>query len=545
MNSGRTSSAARQAARQPDRTEVDSDDTRWLAREPGDQPPVRWREPLAALLLVVMCDLTIYRGRGFAGWSLLFLAAPLLLSVGAYRPRLGAAAWAVGAMLACLAAKTVWCGSALCVGTGCVCLAAFACALAGQTPHVAETALLASLTIATGYKRLAHYARRAAGLSPLRAAWLNLTLPLAALLLFGAVFVLANPDLLASVSEAAEALAKQVRSWLLQWSAAEMVFWVAAAWISTGLLRQASAGADVARLDQHERPSAEPGRPAPLYPAFRNTLVTVIVLFAAYLAFEFRTLWFREFPSGFYYSGYAHEGAAWLTFALALATVVLSLVFRGAVLGDPRVRRLRALGWIWSAENFILAAAVYHRMVIYIRFNGMSPMRIVGLFGMSAVVVGFSLVLWKIAHRLSFGWLVRRQLWTLALTAYLFALTPVDALVVKYNVARILAGDPAASVQISVHPIGSEGILFLRPLLTCDDAVIREGVRAMLAVRDDEAEAAARRRGSRGWTAYQLADSLVLRELRAHRARWATYHQRPRLRDNALARFHEYAYQWY
>jgi hypothetical protein len=349
MNSGRTSSAARQAARQPDRTEVDSDDTRWLAREPGDQPPVRWREPLAALLLVVMCDLTIYRGRGFAGWSLLFLAAPLLLSVGAYRPRLGAAAWAVGAMLACLAAKTVWCGSALCVGTGCVCLAAFACALAGQTPHVAETALLASLTIATGYKRLAHYARRAAGLSPLRAAWLNLTLPLAALLLFGAVFVLANPDLLASVSEAAEALAKQVRSWLLQWSAAEMVFWVAAAWISTGLLRQASAGADVARLDQHERPSAERGRPAPLYPAFRNTLVTVIVLFAAYLTFEFRTLWFREFPSGFYYSGYAHEGAAWLTFALALATVVLSLVFRGAVLGDQRLRRLSA--WVGSGQR--------------------------------------------------------------------------------------------------------------------------------------------------------------------------------------------------
>lgn len=299
MNTGPKRSTTWQAARQPDGTEVDTGDARWLAREPGDQPPVRWREPLAALLLVVVCDLAIYRGRGFAGWALLFLVAPLLLAVGAYRPRLGAAAWVVGAMLACLAAKTVWCGSALCVAAGCVCVATFACALAGQTPHVAETALLASLTIATGYKRLAHYARRAAGLSPLRAACLNLTLPLAALVLFGAVFVLANPDLLASVSEVAEALAKQFRTWLLQWSAAEVVFWVAAAWIGTGLLRQASSGADVARLDQDERPPAEPQRPAPLYAAFRNTLVTVIILFAAYLAFEFRTLWFRDFPTGF------------------------------------------------------------------------------------------------------------------------------------------------------------------------------------------------------------------------------------------------------
>ena len=49
-----------------------------------------------------------------------------------------------------------------------------------------------------------------------------------------------------------------------------------------------------------------------VYPAFRNTLLTVIALFAAYLVFEFKTLWFRVFPEGFYYSGYAHQGAAWL-----------------------------------------------------------------------------------------------------------------------------------------------------------------------------------------------------------------------------------------
>jgi hypothetical protein len=165
----------------------------------------------------------------------------------------------------------------------------------------------------------------------------------------------------------------------------------------------------------------------------------LIVLFAVYLVFEFRTLWFRNFPQGFYYSGYAHEGAAWLTFAMALATAVLSLVFRGPLLGDPRLPRLRRLGWVWSAENLVLAVAVYHRLAIYIGFNGMGPMRMVGFYGMTAVALGFLLALWKIARGRSFGWLVRRQLWALAIVVYLFALTPVDAIVTEYNVRRILA----------------------------------------------------------------------------------------------------------
>ncbi len=512
--------------------------------ETDQQPPVRWRELLAVLVLVAACDVTIYRGQGFAGYAALLLVSPILLVWGAFRPRLGPSACLVGAMLVVLAAKMVWCGSTLLVAAGFALLAALVMAISGQTPYVAETAVFASLAIAAGYKRLAHYGRLVTVASPGRATWLNLAMPLAALVAFGAVFILANPDLLASVSETSELIVKRLREWLLRLSLEEIAFWIAAGWIATGLLRQASGGAVLAEMlegDAHEAARQEPSK---LYPAFRNTLLTVIVLFAAYLAFEFRTLWFREFPQGFYYSGYAHEGAAWLTFALALATAILSCVFRGGVLRDPRLSRLRTLGWIWSAENFILAVAVYHRMAIYVDFNGMTPMRIVGLYGISTVVAGFALVLWKIGRERSFGWLVRRQLWALALAVYLFALTPVDAIAVKYNVRRILAGDPAPSVQISVHAIDSEGVLLLEPLLDCDDPIIREGIRAMLADRDDESEAAAARRQNLGWTAYQIADDMVLKRLRADRSRWSAYRDRS-LRAAALARFHQYAYQWY
>jgi len=514
------------------------------AREADAQPPVRWRELMVVFVLVVLSDLTIYRGQGFAGCAALFFLAPVLFALGAFRPRLGTGARVVGVMLVVLAAKTIWCGSVWLVVTGFALLAAFASALSGQTPFVAETAVFASLLIATGYRRLLHYGRSTAGSSLTRVPWLNLAMPLAALVAFGTVFIFANPDLLASVSEMAEELVNNIRAWLRMLSVKEIAFWVAAAWVSVGLLRQASGGAIVAELAEVEPSVPLRTESSKLYPAYRNTLATVIVLFAVYLVFEFQTLWFRDFPEGFYYSGYAHEGAAWLTIALALATLVLSLVFRGAVLFDPRLPRLRTLGWIWSAENFILAVAVYHRMAIYIHFNGMSPMRIVGLYGMTAVVAGFALVLWKIGHKCGFGWLLRRQLWALALTVYLFALTPVDAIVVEYNVRRILAGDPAPSVQISVQTIGPEGVLLLVPLLECDDATIREGVRAFLAQRDDEAEAAAVRRELLGWTSHQIADVLVLERMRVNRNLWADYHERGR-RDTALERFHAYAYQWY
>jgi hypothetical protein len=323
---------------------------------------------------------------------------------------------------------------------------------------------------------------------------------------------------------------------------------VAVLWIAIGLLRPV-----VSRTFFEETPGSAEGASdsmretteSPLYLAYRNTLLTVIVLFAVYLGFEFKTLWFRVFPIGFYYAGYAHEGAAWLTLALALATAILSFIFRGRLLNDPRLTRLRRLAWIWSAENLLLAIAVYNRLYIYIGFNGMTRMRIIGLFGMTAVVVGFILVLRKIAMNRGFIWLLRRHLWTLALTIYLFALTPVDAIWVGYNVRRILAGDLAPSVQISEHPIDSQGILCLPPLADCEDETIREGVLAMLAQRQADAESTLLSRQEKGWTAIQIVDYMLLDRLRRPNSPWQKYAD-SRQRDATFQRYKDYAYtRWY
>jgi hypothetical protein len=529
----------------------------WPAREAESsadcqQARVTWRELLAVALMVVLADRTLFRGYGLAGYAAFFLGASLLLALGAPRPRFPAAFWIVGLMLLAVTVRLVWAGWGLPVVCGFVLLVALAMSLVGIRPYVLELIVFALQSLVAGYAGLAHYRRTAGQLiivRPRPGAWLNIGLPLVALVVFGLLFIVANPDLMKTFGDTIEWLSTTVRAWILDvlpsWR--EAFFWLAVLWITIGLLRplaDAGAGPETAPVGGAGDDRTQEPIDAPLYAPFRNTLLTVIALFAVYLVFEFRTLWFRDFPPGFHYSGYAHEGAAWLTVALALATVVLSLIFRGTVLRDARLPRLRRLAWIWSLENVVLAIAVYHRLFIYIGFNGMTRMRTIGLFGISCVVVGLILVVWKLVRQRDFVWLVRRQLWALSFFVYLYALTPVDSLIHQYNVRRIMAGDSAPSVQLSVHPISAEGILVLFPLIDCPDSIVREGVLALLADRRDEAERLAIRRDREGWTSYQVVDLLLLEKLRAHQTHWAEYSDLS-TRQQARARFDQYAYQWF
>ncbi|QDT49843.1 hypothetical protein Pan258_38980 [Symmachiella dynata] len=534
-----------------DATPLDPASGRKQSPQPPREPPspLRWAELIGVFLLIVLCDLTIYHGHGFAGYAALFFVAPILLWVSSNRRRGGPAFWIVSFMVLALAAKMLWCGSNALVAVGFTLIVAFAMTLVGRCPYVLEMLFFALQTAQAGFYGIIRFGRQINRLGPIipRAGWVSIVLPLLAFLVFGWIFVLANPDLNVWFGQGMTQLFNSVQAWVEHYSPdpLEIGFWGAVLWIVLGLLRPVMVDSQVfsttSEIPADETPATIE---AYLYPALLNTLVTVVVLFGAYLVFEFKSMWFHEFPPGFHYSGYAHEGAAWLTAALALATIMLSLVFRGDILRERRVGTLRRLAWLWSIENMLLAASVYNRLFIYIGFNGMSRMRIVGLFGMTAVVVGFLLVIWKIARNRNLLWLARRHLWTLAIALYLLALTPLDTLVVGYNVRRILDGDPAPSVQISVHPINAEGILQLQPLLDSDNEIIREGVRALLAVHHSEAESTATHRWALGWTTYQIADEIALKEFRQNQEAWQQYAD-PKVRQAALDRFHKYAYQWF
>ena len=370
-----------------------------------------------------------------------------------------------------------------------------------------------------------------------------------AVVVFGWIFIQANPDLAKWVGESLEWVQLRITEYLSDVDFAEIILIAIVAWWVLGQLLpifDSFAAAEFSPLLLGQ-PNGSDESQSKMFAPYRNTLLAVIILFVAYLIFEFQTLWFRDFPEGFYYAGYAHEGAAWLTFALAVATLMLSLIFRGATLKDERIQSLKTLAWIWSALNLALAIAVYNRMWIYVDFNGMTRMRVLGLFGISTVVAGFVLVVLKIRREKSFLWLIQRQLWTLAIAIYLLSVTPVDYLVHSYNVAQILDGKLAPSVQITEHPVDESGWLVLHALIDCGDEIIRDGIRAKLA--SFQYSERQRRWGewdanSKHWTAYQIVHRALKQKMKESNSELSAFPDQES-REAAWTRFKDYAYQWY
>ena len=449
---------------------------------------------------------------------MMLAVTPALLFLGAARRRPGASVALLGAMLVLAAAKLVWCGSTLATVIGSSLLPFYAMTLAGRRPYVLDGAAFTASLVTQGGRGLASYGRSGLEFGR-RFAPSNViafALPAVIGVAFSLLFVLANPDLVESVSQTLSHLFEHTRNWLGQISVGETLFLFGVAWIAVGLLRPTF---NTVRERITARDVAEPSdsgpmevAPRPLFLAWRNTLVVVILVYSIYLSFEIHTLWFRVFPKGFYYSGYAHEGAAWLTIGLALATSILSLIFRGRILRDCRVGQLQWLASAWSLENLLLAASVYNRLLIYVRFNGLTSMRIVGFYGVSAVVVGFLFVLLKIIKRRDFAWLLERHLWTVCLAIYLYAITPVDALTTRYNVSRVLAGDLPPCVQLTEHFLSTEGLLALEPLLDSSNATIKTGIAALLDTRRAELETS--KLEVPDWTAYQVCDARFLARFR-------------------------------
>lgn len=527
--------------------EIDWRDYFW--RQPGaiGAAGANVREWVSLLLVIVAGDLLLFRGGGFVGFAIFFGVALCALLGGT---RVRTFHWSLvlqSILVALLCARLAWQGSPLQVLCGFVLIAAFATSLAGLAPYLATVGLMVAQCSIAGVQFLTGYLSGLPGSKPNvdGFAIFKVLLPVMVVSVFGTIFIMANPDAVTVVYRQIASAFDELARWIsrLDLSVTEVLFWVFTAWITVGLFRP-MAFLKSLRLETAQDGSAKPAE-TPLYATFRNTLLAVILLFAGYLVVEFATLWFRKFPKDFYYAGYAHQGAAWLTIALALSTAVLSAVFNRATALDPRAKRLRVLAYVWSFENLLLSIAVYNRLFIYIGYNGMTHWRIVGIFGISVVVAGFALVVWKIIRDKSFLWLVHRQLWALSTAVFLFAIAPVDAIAVRYNANRIARGDIAACMQIGVQRLDTESKLFLIPLLECSDLKIREGVKAILATEYQELTARQYGPRSGGWTHQRGVDFTLAKAINRHKTALTPMLDDDSSRRAAIAHFYEYAYQWY
>ncbi len=519
-------------------------------------------EIVAVLIWTMLCDLLVFRFRGFNAAAVFLVAATVLilaLSMLRRRPEEAAgptAKWLLVILTLAIAARLAWLGDwfGACYGGG-VWLA-LVVASSGLWPGLLNLEHTLLWSPIGGFLRVRSYqsvdAVNRRRETTVDAPELNedgggsaaVWMPLAAVGLFGLLFLFANPDLLQSLIAKVKPWGNRLVEYLMELSPLEIPFCIAAFLIGAGLLRPLASTPWIVNLTGEATKRSSPKTSMVLNTAYRNTLVALILLFALYLPYEFYTLWRRDFPDGFYYAGYAHQGALWLTIALAIATVLLSHIFGRVAVAASATVRLKRIAWVWSGLNLLLAAAVYNRLLIYIGYNGMTRMRVIGLFGITLVVAGFLIVVYKIARDRDFVWLIRRQIAAALVVTGLHTATPIDYLVHRYNVTQVLGGNLRPSVMIAVKPIDDGGMISLPALVNHPDPIIANGVRAMLAQRSLQI----RERVSSvpwHWHHHQWATKLAYHRIWQTRRSWAGYRDDPAARSAAIDALKKYAMRWY
>ena len=169
----------------------------------GPEPPVSWLELLSLLAIVLVADTTIYRGHGYAGWAALLAVAPLCFSRGRPAGMADGASRLLGGLLVVVAARLLWCGSIMAAAVGTALLPLYAMSLAGRRPYILDAISFTASLVAYGKRGLVSYGR--SGLNFGRrfapSSAIPIALPLAIGVAFSLLFVLANPDVVKSVSE--------------------------------------------------------------------------------------------------------------------------------------------------------------------------------------------------------------------------------------------------------------------------------------------------------------------------------------------------------
>jgi hypothetical protein len=553
---------------------------------PAEKKRFTWREPIAVLITIALVDTTVYHGIGFSGIALLLFVLPLLFLFGVTKPTLNWQTLLFAGLAFLVSLKLIWCGNenVVLLGLGTVFL--FAAVQTGVPLHLRNLCIYSVNWLYSAPSNCKDYCQslrqwRSTGWTIEKAKLAAVFVPLGLLFVFGTIFVFANPDLQEKVQHCWTAFTDWIgrfSDWLP--ALPQVLLWGVTAWIIIGALRPKSTqwdwnastsprtlsprvpqydpqtglyvGMVACETQQNETPpniaevieTSNQQEKALFYLAYFNSLVAMIALFCIYLVFEFAKNWTRDFPAGFNYSQHMHQGAAYLTLALALSTIVICTIFRGKTLLDPRIKTLVLLAVIWVGLNFLLAFAVYNRLYIYIDLNGLSMRRIAGLLGTTAVVLGLIMVVRMLLRSEGIRWLLYRYTWSVLAVIFVGFVFPFDWCVSHHNVSRVMKGDLAPSIFLFPPSLNAtEHYLASLPLLESDDEIIREGARALFA---DYYMSVKRERYSEGYQGpgFQWSRSILMNALESRQEKLQMYMDDSTKRQEAIEAFRRHTKRW-
>ena len=487
------------------------------------------RETLAVVFLALLADFCLWTAPGGAGFAALIAGTVICLPIARQR-------WVTGSILyggACLAiaVMALWNFWWLQATLAFVFIGFYACKLEARNWRITEAiaALPACLALAP-FRLLAHVIS-AARLAPISrgVALANVLriaiIPVVVTCVFAWIFSAANPVVGTIFDSATGWIGDVFELFLEGFQPARPVHWLFWAAVMAALVRPLAKLQLIDQLaswSQNLRPVAEEKAEAgDGFAVSRATFISVNILFLLYNILDGHHLYLDgSLPEGISWTQYTHSGCAWLTGALLLSAVVIGIAFQGALNFHPRARLLRKLAFLWAAQNVILAASALVRIVMYVDFSGLTHLRVTGIYGVALVISGLGLMVWKLAQRRSFLWLVRMDLRAFLVALTLLAITPLDVVCTQFNVSRVLAvtdSDPEDAERrrralrpLCLKNLSPAAIPHLARLLDYAPAgdpqaeIVRHGIAAIIS--QDLAQLP---KSAPAWTRWQLSSSLA------------------------------------
>jgi hypothetical protein len=270
----------------------------------------------------------------------------------------------------------------------------------------------------------------------------SLVLPILAAVVFAPLLAHANPEferLLLSL-DFADPIALLDRLFSLLISSETIVFVIALMMIwpvlrGTNTARTATAASDIKAPFWHAT-FFKPG-------AVVSTLVLLNLMFGIENAIDLQNLWLSPLePGSYHHASYVHRGAYTLILTATLAgALMLTALRKGtATEASPTVR---ALVYVFVAQNLLLVASSVQRTLLYIADYGWTEWRVSGLIWMALVFFGIACIVWRVAKNRDSWWLINTNLIATVVLLVGVGLWNMQGFIAEQNVERELARDAA------------------------------------------------------------------------------------------------------
>jgi hypothetical protein len=110
-------------------------------------------------------------------------------------------------------------------------------------------------------------------------------------------------------------------------------------------------------------------------------------------------------------------------------------------------RRVRALVYLWSAQNFVLVISSILRLDLYIDAYSLTYWRVAAFVWMGLVAIGIVLIMSRIALDKSNEWLFGANMLTLSAVLYVSCFINFAAIIAHYNVSHSRAMDGGSELD--------------------------------------------------------------------------------------------------